>query len=168
MSNIAWPDLVTETYADERFKLGTERVESSQEVNAADSTHYGARTWVFIKTTAALVKGQVVTPLTGTGALTPFTVVEATAAAAPKMIVQGFAQHAITLAKPYGWIVKKGMCEVLCDGNVTGRASIVTDSVPGKVTNMAAGQEHAVIGVALEDDGITTPDLVTANVSCGS
>ena len=168
MSNIAWPDLVTKIYADERFKLGTERVETPQEVNASDSTHYGARTWVFVKTTAALAKGEVVTPATGTGALTPFVVIQATAAGAKAIIVQGIAQHAITLAKPYGWVVKNGMCEVLCDGDVTGRASIVTDSVPGKVTNMAAGQEHAVIGVALEDDGITTPDLVTAIVRCGA
>ena len=168
MSNSAWPDLVTKIYADERFKLGTERVETPQEVNASDSTHYGARTWVFVKTTAALAKGEVVTPLTGTGAKTPFVVVQATAAAAKAIIVQGVAQHAITLAEPYGWVVKSGMCEVLCDGGVTGRASIVTDSVAGKVTNMVAGQEHAVIGVALEDDGIATPDLVTAIVRCGA
>ena len=168
MSNIAWPDLITEIYADERYKLGTERVETPQEVNAADSTHYGSRTWVFVKTTSALVKGEVVTPLAGTGALTPFTVVEATAAVAPKLIVQGVAQHEITVAEPYGWIVKRGMCEVLCDGGVTGRASIVTSSTAGQVVNMAAtNQEDAVIGVALEDDtGAAT--LVTAIVDCGA
>ena len=167
MSNIAWPDLVTTIYADERFKLGTERVESPQEVNSAAATHYGARTWVFIKTTVLLAKGQVVAPVTaGTGSETPFLVTLAEGTGEPACIVQGVAQHVVTVAKPYAWVVKRGMCEVLCDGSVTARSPITTAATDGSVTDMVDGLEEAVIGVALTIDAGTT--LVTAIVRCGA
>lgn len=75
----------------------------------------------------------------------------------------GVAQHAIA-AQSFGFILEKGRGQVLCDGNVTADTDITPDA-SAEVTDIAAGEEHRVIGVALAaDSGAST--LVAADINC--
>lgn len=76
--------------------------------------------------------------------------------------VLGVAQHAIP-AGYYGFILKRGLGKVLCDGNVTANSPITPDS-SGEVTDLVANSEYCVIGTALATDAGET--LVAAWINC--
>ena len=77
--------------------------------------------------------------------------------------VMGVAQHTIA-AGSYGFIMKEGIGQVLCDGNVTADTAVCPDANAGQCTDVAA-VTNAAIGVALATDaGAAT--LVAARLAC--
>ena len=86
---------------------------------------------------------------------------QSAAAATVAGAILGVAGHAIA-AGSYGWIVKQGVTECKGDGGVSQGDAIVSHT-SGQVDTMADGEEEAVIGVALEDDG-SAGDLFTCKV----
>tara|TARA_R110000824_G_scaffold22511_13_gene82342 strand:+ start:5393 stop:5860 length:468 start_codon:yes stop_codon:yes gene_type:complete len=77
--------------------------------------------------------------------------------------VLGVAQHVIA-GQSYGFVLRKGIGSVLCDGNVTANVAICPDANAGQATDVAA-VTNAAIGVALATDaGAAT--LVSAWLNC--
>ena len=87
----------------------------------------------------------------------------ATTSADPHRVL-GVAQHAIA-AGSYGFILRSGIGEVLCDGSVSADSGIcVSAGTAGQATD-TGGVTEAAFGVALEADaGAAT--LVTARLFC--
>ena len=145
-------DAITTQYDNEVYALGTEFVQSADENNAANSTHYGPKTWVFIfndEASTALAEGDLVS--IDTGDYAPFHGIVSAAAATSAGLSLGVAGHAIAAGK-YGWIVKKGICEAKGDGSVN-QGELIVSHTSGQVDTMGSAEEAAIIGVALEDDG---------------
>mgnify|MGYP003648516350 CR=1 FL=1 len=72
-------------------------------------------------------------------------------------------QHVIA-GQSYGFVLRKGIGSVLCDGNVTANVAICPDANAGQATDVAA-VTNAAIGVALATDaGAAT--LVSAWLNC--
>ena len=139
-------------YDHEVYPLGTRRTQLADEVNAQNSTHYGDRDWVFIfndEASTAFTTGDLVSIDTGDHA--PFHGIVSAAAATDAGEILGFAGGNIAAGK-YGWVVTRGVCEAKGDGGVSRGESIVSHT-SGQVDTMGSGEEAAIIGVALEDDG---------------
>tara|TARA_R100001086_G_scaffold75575_5_gene36632 strand:+ start:10662 stop:11210 length:549 start_codon:yes stop_codon:yes gene_type:complete len=150
-----WP---LSQYDDEVYPLGTRRVQLADEVNAANSTHYGDREWVFVyndETSTDFAEGDLIkidtTSATVSERYAPFHGILSNAAATSAGLMLGVAGGAIAAGK-YGWVVSRGVCEAKGDGSVNQGESIVSHT-SGQVDTMASGEEAAIIGVALEDDG---------------
>ena len=86
-----------------------------------------------------------------------------TGAISPQRIM-GVAQHAIA-AGSYGFILKKGIGNILCDGNVTANIAQCPDGNAGQSTDVAA-VTGAAFGVALATDA-GAASLVAAYLNCG-
>ena len=127
MSNIAWPDLVTVVSTTEDHKLGSTRTETAQEVTASDASLSGAREWIYVKASVALVAGDVVEmhPVA-----TAFNGRPCTTAGALPISLLGVASHAIAL-NSYGWIVRRGEVAVKSAGVSAGNALAVNGSAQG-------------------------------------
>ena len=81
----------------------------------------------------------------------------------PAGLTIGVAQYGITAGR-FGYLGRSGVFEVEGDGGVAAGEAIVPDTTtgnPGQADTMAAGEEHDVIGVALEAD-TGTPAMFTA------
>jgi len=149
MGNSVKTDPITTTYDFEAYPLGTEYVQSADENNAANSTHYGPKTWVFILAEAVIAEGTLV-ELAADEA--PFNGIICATEATPAGNLIGVGGHAIASGK-YGWVVKNGICECLSsDGGIQAREALVSHT-SGAVDTFADGEEEGVIGVALHDDG---------------
>lgn len=123
--------------------------------------NYGEQEWVAVyndEAATAFAQGNVVirdaATLTYDGILSTATV------AAHRVL--GVAQHAIAADK-CGFILARGIGEVLADGNVTANSPIVSDTA-GDATDMTAGVEHAVFGISSETDAGATK--VTCHINC--
>ena len=139
-------------YDNEVYPLGTLRTQSADEVNAANSTHYGDRTWVFVyndEASTAWAEGDLIS--IDTGDYAPFHGIVSAAAATVAGALLGVAGGALAAGK-YGWVIKSGVCEAKGDGSVSQGDAIVSHT-SGQVDTMGSGEEAAIIGVALEDDG---------------
>jgi hypothetical protein len=158
-------------YDDEQYALGTIRVQSADDVTAADATHFGDRTWIFVfndETSTAYAAGNVIVRDASTTPAGPFDgVINTDDAAAVGTL--GVAQHAIAAGK-YGWIVKEGVCEVMAGDTGTDfkGATLATaasgDAQSAGVDVMAAGEEHQVIGYGLDAGGGSAGNLITAYI----
>ena len=150
-------DWVSAQYDDEVYPLGTRRVQSADEVNAANSTHYGDRTWVFIYNDGtALVEGDCVQLDTD---YAPFHGIKSAASGLTKGRVLGIAGGALA-AEKYGWIIQNGICEVNTDGSV-GAGELLTSHTSGQVSEMGSAEEASVFGTAFEGDS-DSPAKITA------
>jgi hypothetical protein len=141
------------------FPLGDRRVEHSADVIKGNSTHNGDREWIYIKTNAALVAGNTVQR----DDLLSYEGEVGTAVTAPRIL--GVAQHAIASGS-YGWIVRKGVCEVLADGSVSANTPIEAVAAGSVTTYVSSADDDAaanVIGYALETDAGAT--LVTCVIT---
>lgn len=88
--------------------------------------------------------------------------IRTTGAVSPGRIL-GVAQHNIP-AQNYGFILRRGVGQVLCDGNVTADTALTPDGNVGQCTDVADAT-RAAIGVALATDaGAAT--LVAAVLNC--
>tara|TARA_R110000824_G_scaffold39711_7_gene119795 strand:- start:4124 stop:4573 length:450 start_codon:yes stop_codon:yes gene_type:complete len=142
-------------------------VQPADEVNAANSTHYGDREWIFVYNddSSAFAEGSVI--MLDNSDYAPFHGLLSTATLHVYRIL-GVAGHAIA-AGSYGWIIAKGPGEVQCDGGVvqgdrlTAHASTagIADTI---VINANATLDNleCVFAMALEDDaGASSGDKAT-------
>ena len=126
------------------------------------TANQGVQVWVYIQAAAALAVGDIVARAAGAGALTL-----ASAAIAPvntpTILVAGVAQHIIA-TNSYGFVMKKGIGEVLADtGGVTANSGLkVGNAVPGRADNIAAG-DHAF---AVTTETVAATALATCWISC--
>ena len=156
-------------YDDEQYPLGTTRIQPADEVAAADSTHSGDRTWIFIYNDGTeFSAGNVIVRDSSTTPAGPFDGVANTNQAAA-VATLGVAQHTIG-AEKYGWIVKEGVCEVMAGDTGTDfkGATLVTvasgDAQSAGVDVFAAGEEHLVIGYGLDAGGGSAGNLISAYI----
>ena len=151
----------SEVYDDEVYPVGTLRYESSDSVSET-AGHSGDRLWVFVKAVGALTANTVIKRDTSGTPVAPFS--GATAGAnAPVATLLGVAQTTIADTK-YGWIVKRGVCEVIATSALT-KGDHLISTASGKVddTGLTGGNGSMVLGQAL-DDG-TTDNAFTAYIS---
>jgi hypothetical protein len=135
-------------YDDEQYPLGTLRLESADDVVAADSTHAGDRVWIFVKITTAVAANLVVLHDASAGLFNGL--IAGTTAAAS---VLGVTNHAIGTGK-YGWVIRRGCAEATADGTgITAEAAIMT-AASGEVTDQTGSTEARIIGMAV--DGATS------------
>ena len=135
-------------YDDEQYPLGTLRLESADDVVAANSTHAGDRVWIFVKITTAVAANLVVLHDASAGLFNGL--IAGTTAAAS---VLGVTNHAIGTGK-YGWIIRRGCAESTADGSaITAEAAIMT-AASGEVTDQTGATEARIIGMAV--DGATS------------
>jgi len=134
------------TYTTEQYPLGTLAIQQADEVVAANSTHEGDRVWVFVKATGALSANKVVARVVGASAWAGTTA----GASSTYQEVLGVADHAIAI-NSYGWIIRRGCCEVTADGSSTQAVDQMTVA-SGEVSDMTSGLEARVIGNALDTD----------------
>ena len=154
---------ISDTYTSEVYPLGPEFVQSADENLAANATHYGPKTWVFVyndEASTAFAEGDLVS--IDTGDYAPFHGIVSAAAATTAGLILGVAGHAIA-AGSYGWIVKKGICEAKGDGSVNQGEAIVSHT-SGQVDTIGSSEEVAIIGIALENDG-SAGDLFTVKIN---
>ena len=149
MGNTVKTDAITQTYTSEVYPLGSRYIQSPDENNAANSTHYGEKRWVFVvnKDTAAFAEGDCIMLNTD---YAPFNGIKSTTSGLTKGRVLGIAGHAIA-AGSYGWIVQQGICEVNTDGTV-GAGELLTSHGSGQVSEMGSAEEAGVFGTAFEAD----------------
>lgn len=130
------------------YPLGERRTERSVTVKAGNSTHVGDREWIYIKANANLAAGNVVQrddAVAFQGEL------GTTSAKTPRVL--GVAQHAIASGS-YGWIVRRGVCEVL-SGGVTA-STVIVAAGSGKAIDVVSNADATTdtsdrqIGYALE------------------
>jgi hypothetical protein len=155
-------DSITQTYTDEVYPVGTRYVQPADENLAANATHFGPKTWVFVyndETSTAFAEGDLVS--IDTSDYAPFHGIVSAAAATSAGLILGIAGHAIA-AGSYGWIVKKGICEAKGDGSVN-QGEVIVSHTSGQVDTMGSAEEVAILGVALEDDG-SAGDLFTVKI----
>jgi len=143
-------DLITQTYTDEVYALGSRYIQSPDENNAANSTHYGEKRWVFVYNDEAsddFAEGDCIQLDTD---YAPFHGIKSAASGLTKGRVLGIAGHAIP-AGQYGWIVQQGICEVNTDGSVAA-GELLTSHTSGQVSEMGSAEEASVFGTAYETD----------------
>lgn len=127
----------------------------------------GGRVYVYVKNaeaSTAFAQGNIIirSATTAQGILSTTTL-----ANNPRHRVMGVAQWAIA-AGSYGWIVAKGVCEVLTGattGTTTVREIVVNENTAGTARVMAGGEEHLTFGFAIDTVGASS-GLATAVVNC--
>ena len=77
--------------------------------------------------------------------------------------ILGVAQHTIA-AGSYGFILKRGIGTILCDGNVTANSGVCPDARAGEATDVAAVTDTAVAVALAADSGVGTS--VSAMIMC--
>ena len=129
----------------------------------AGDSGYGMQEWVYVKTSAAMVKGNVCGR--AVGAITQPFIVGLSVAADTRAGVVGVAQHVIASGS-YGFVLRSGVGSVLCDNSITAGCTFTT-AADGEVILFADGEEEKVLGQAFATDaGDLT--LVLAAIDCGS
>ncbi|MGB1821977.1 MAG: hypothetical protein ACPHL4_02310, partial [Acidimicrobiales bacterium] len=114
----------------------------------------------YIEAEEEVVLGTIVSFKTGTA---QFTGVKSPTSSSPHRVI-GVAQHTIA-ASSYGWILKRGMGEVLADtGGLAKDLGIIPgNAVAGRADN-AAAVTNAAFGVCF-DDGVAATALATCLIS---
>ena len=161
-------DAITTAYDSAVYPVGTRYVQPADEVNAANSTHYGDREWIFVyndEASTAFAEGDVLfldsdyAPYHAILSTTPLHVHR----------VLGVAGHAIAAGK-YGWIIAKGVCEVGAVSSVSQGDRLVSAADANATTltlnaDATADNLECVFGMALEANSGSTGDKITAIVS---
>ena len=160
-------DAISTTYTSEVYPVGTRYVQPADEVNAANSTHYGDREWIFVYNddSSAFAEGNVI--MLDNSDYAPFHGLLSTATLHVYRIL-GVAAHAIA-AGSYGWIIAKGAGEVQCDGGVAQGDRLVahasTAGIADTITldsNATTDNLECVFAMALEADaGSSSGDKAT-------
>ena len=160
-------DAIDATYTYEAYPVGTRYVQPADEVNAANSTHYGDREWIFVYNddSSAFAEGNVI--MLDSGDYAPFHGLLSTATLHVYRIL-GVAAHAIA-AGSYGWIIAKGSGEVQCDGGVSQGDRLVAHASTAGIADTITLDSSAttdnlecVFAMALEDDaGSSSGDKAT-------
>jgi hypothetical protein len=144
----------TTVTTDQQAPLGFELV--------VPTANQGEQVWVYIFNDEAalqLTQGMLIMRDLGTAT---YDGIRSTGAVSPQRIL-GVAQHNIA-AQSYGFILRKGIGQVLCDGNVTADTAVTPDANAGQCTDVADAT-RAAIGVALATDA-GAASLVAAHLNC--
>jgi hypothetical protein len=123
----------------------------------------GEQVWVkvFNDDGATIERGAI---CVATAATDPFKVSATTGVVAPFRVV-GAAQYDIP-DQEYGWLLKKGVGELLSDGSVTAGSALITDANAGQVTDAGADDStESHLGWALEAQA-GAGSLFTARIDC--
>jgi hypothetical protein len=122
----------------------------------------GAQEWLYVfndEASTSFVEGTLIQRDAATATCDG---IVSTGAVSPQRIM-GVAQHTIA-AGSYGFILRKGIGQILCDGNVSADTAVCPDANAGQATDVAA-VTNAAIGVALAADaGAATK--VSAFINC--
>ena len=129
--------------------------------NGTPTQDAGDQTWIYVEnsTGAAWAAGTVVMR---TDAATTYQCTIAVANIESAKVV-GVSQHAVA-AGSFSFVLREGMGEVLCDGNVAANQGIIVAANPGQATIVAADTDDA-FGFATEVDA-GAGSLVTALFNC--
>lgn len=123
----------------------------------------GLQTWIYVyndEASTAFAQGTVCIRDLGTET---YDAIVSTGAVNHQRVI-GVAQHEIA-AGSYGFILRDGIGEVLCDGNVSADTAITCDATAGQATDVGTAATSTGFGLALEaDSGAGT--LVTARLFC--
>jgi hypothetical protein len=123
----------SQTYTTEQYPVGTIRVESADEVAAAEHTDgtslglQGDRTWLFVKAGVAVEAYDCVV---NNAIATPLVVKPTPDDAAKDYTIRGIAQNAIAL-NSYGWVVIRGQCVVKGADGITAGQYLDTNGSSG-------------------------------------
>ena len=160
-----WPSAVYDTAV---YSVGTRRMQQADEVNAANSTHYGDREWIFVyndEASTAFAEGDV---LFLDSDYAPYHGILSTTTLHAHRVL-GVAGGALAAGK-YGWIVAKGVCEVGAVSSVAQGDRLVSAAAANATTltlNADATTDNleCVFGMALEANSGSTGDKITAIIS---
>tara|TARA_R110002051_G_scaffold323639_1_gene417928 strand:+ start:55 stop:528 length:474 start_codon:yes stop_codon:yes gene_type:complete len=144
----------TTVTTDQQAPLGFELV--------VPTANQGEQVWIYIFNDEAATAFAVGTLIQRDLLTATYDGIVTTGAISPQRIL-GVAQHAIA-AQSYGFIMKRGIGQVLCDGNVTANIAVCPDANAGQCTDVAA-VTNAAIGVALATDA-GAASLVSARLAC--
>jgi hypothetical protein len=151
-----WGDALDEVGTTQLHELGTERVEHNNT--------YGERIWRYVKNdeaSTAFAVGTIVRCKADT--LSGGTGIVAVTAALPAAGLLGVAQHAIA-AGSYGWVLFRGVGNVLGDGTIAKNAYVVTNGTAGKgKVGTIAADSAAAMAWSFEDDS-ADGDTVVARI----
>ena len=161
-------DALSTTYTSEVYPVGTRYVQKADEVNAASSSHYGDREWIFVyndEASTAFAEGDV---LFLDSDYAPYHAILSTTTLHVHRVL-GVAGHAIAAGK-YGWIIAKGVCEVGAVSSVSQGDRLVSAADANATTltlnaDATADNLECVFGMALEANSGSTGDKITAIVS---
>ena len=161
-------DAITTAYDSAVYPVGTRYVQPADEVNAANSTHYGDREWIFVyndEASTAFAEGEV---LFLDSDYAPYHAILSTTTLHVHRVL-GVAGHAIAAGK-YGWIIAKGVCEVGAVSSVSQGDRLVSAADANATTltlnaDATADNLECVFGMALEANSGSTGDKITAIVS---
>lgn len=161
-------DAITTAYDSAVYPVGTRYVQPADEVNAANSTHYGDREWIFVyndEASTAFAEGDV---LFLDSDYAPYHAILSTTTLHVHRVL-GVAGHAIAAGK-YGWIIAKGVCEVGAVSSVSQGDRLVSAADANATTltlnaDATADNLECVFGMALEANSGSTGDKITAIVS---
>ena len=161
-------DAITTAYDSAVYPVGTRYVQPADEVNAANSTHYGDREWIFVyndEASTAFAEGDV---LFLDSDYAPYHAILSTTTLHVQRVL-GVAGHAIAAGK-YGWIIAKGVCEVGAVSSVSQGDRLVSAADANATTltlnaDATADNLECVFGMALEANSGSTGDKITAIVS---
>ena len=161
-------DAITTAYDSAVYPVGTRYVQPADEVNAANSTHYGDREWIFVyndEASTAFAEGDV---LFLDSDYAPYHAILSTTTLHVHRVL-GVAGHAIAAGK-YGWIIAKGVCEVGAVSSVSQGDRLVSAADANATTltlNADATTDNleCVFGMALESNASTTGTTITAIIS---
>ena len=161
-------DAIDTTYTTEAYALGTRYVQPADENNAANSTHYGEKTWVFVYNddTSAFAEGDVL--FLDNSDYAPYHGILSTTTLHVHRVL-GVAGGAIAAGK-YGWIVVRGVCEVGAVSSVAQGDRLVSAASANATTltldaDATTDNLECVFGMALEANGGSTGDKITAVIS---
>lgn len=145
---------VTKTSTTQQFPLGL--------VQSVSNGDKGMQEWIYVyndEASTAFAQGTVCIRDAGTETCD---VIVSTGAVSPERVV-GVAQHAIA-AGSYGFILRTGIGEVLCNGSVSADTVIKPSSTAGQAVDVSAVTQPG-FGLALEADA-GAGSRVTARLFC--
>lgn len=121
------------------------------------------QTWVYVfndEAATAFAQGTVVAHDASTAALGNAIVAPADC---PTIRVIGVAQHAIA-AGSYGWVLARGVGEVLADGSASANTALDVSGTAGQATSVGTATDTSFAWCTEDDAGAGT--LVTCLISC--
>jgi hypothetical protein len=122
----------------------------------------GLKVWVYVFNDEAATDFTEGALVQRDAAASTYDAIVSTGAVSPQRII-GVAQHTIA-AGSYGFVLKRGIGKILCDGNVTANSAVCPDASAATATDVAAVTDAAVAVALADDTGAATK--VDAMIMC--
>ena len=159
---------ITEVDSSPMYPLGQEfyspATSQASVTTSKPAANTGPRVWVYVfndEASTAFAQGTIVMRDEDTAT---YDGIATTGATIPAIRLLGGAQHAVA-AGSYGWILKRGVGKVLCNGSVSAHTAICTSSTAQQAVDYAAGEEEGIFGFAIADDA-GAGSVVDAMINC--